>query len=287
MNAFLCDTKYIEDSKISKTMSLSKCETILHCTMDQALLSFFCNDMLLNSEPNCARFKTIDYIPYEDLVKIYKEKDNADQISKYKRDLCISELDFALPFPFNPRTSNRSDSTLYDPKTKTFILVGKNFLKVGEEEFCTPLNATICKKRNTEPKSMKAYRFFMFNFRIYQEIDEKKILYKDIALVDFGGWASSKAMTKLIIEDRKNKYKDSIVKMAKIIPEDKKVSDCIEELTRKVDGKIVDGFGNLLVNSFLNEKEEKIIKERKEESIKTEEIMEITQELETIQNKEI
>jgi hypothetical protein len=255
MNAFLSDSKYIEDSNISRTITVTKCETILHCTMDQALLSYFSNDMLLNSEPNCARFRTSNYIEYEDLVKIYKEKDNSEQISKYKRDLCISSLDFALPFPFNPRTSNRSDSTHYDPSTKTFFMVGKNFLQEGEDEFCVPLNVEMCKKRNTEPITMKAYRFFLFNGRMYQQIDEKNILFKDIAMLDFGGWASSKPMTKFLIEDRKNKYKDSIVKMAKLIPDDKKISDYKVNLTRKVDGKVVDGFGTLLSNQFSMERE--------------------------------
>jgi hypothetical protein len=261
MNAFLSDTKYIEDSNISKTITVTKCETILHCTMDQALLSYFSNEMLLNSEPNCARFRTTDYFTYKDLVNIYKEKDNAEQMLKYKRDLCISSLDFVLPFPFHPRTSTRSDSTHYDPETKTFSSVGKNFLEGEEEEFCTPLNVEMCKKRNTEPVSTKAFRFFLFSGRMYQQIDEKKILFKDIAMLDFGGWASSKPMTKFLIEDRKNKYKDSIVKMAKLIPEDKKISDFREKLTRKIDGKVVDGFGTLLSNQFPIEKKEEFIEE--------------------------
>jgi hypothetical protein len=255
MNAFLSDSKYIEDSNISNSITVTKCETILHCTMDQALLSYFSNDMLLNSEPNCARFRTSNYIEYEDLVKIYKEKDNAEQISKYKRDLCISSLDFALPFPFNPRTSNRSDSMHYDPATKTFLMVGKNFLQEGEDDFCVPLHVEMCKKRNTEPRSTKAYRFFLFSGRMYQQIDEKNILVKDIAMLDFGGWASSKPVTTYLIQDRKNKYKKNIVKMAKLIPEEKKISDCTEQLTRKIDGKVVDGYGNLLSNQFSMEKE--------------------------------
>jgi hypothetical protein len=248
MNAFLSKTKYIEDPNISKTITLTKCETILNCTMDQALLGYFSNEMLLNSEPNCARFKTKNYIEYMDLVNIFKENKNSSQITKYKRDLCFSELDFVLPFPFNPRSSNRSDSCHYDPKTKSFFLVGKNYLKEGEGEFCQPITANVCKKRNTEPKSMKAYRFFMFSGMLYQQIDEKKILCKDIAMIDFGGWASSKPMIKFIIQDRKEKYKENILKMIKLIPEDKKISDYREHLTRKVDGKVVDGFGTLLAN---------------------------------------
>jgi hypothetical protein len=260
MNAFISNTKYIEDSNISKTITVTKCETILHCTMDQALLSFFSNDMLLNSEPNCARFRTTNYIEYEDLVNIYKENKNSSQISKYKRDLCLSALDFSLPFPFNPRSSNRADSCHYDAKTKSFFLVGKNYLQEGEDEFCTPINIEMCKKRNTEPKSTKAYRFFMYSGRMYQQIDEKRILCKDIGMIDFGGWTSSKPVTKLLIEDRKNKYKESIIKAAMLIPEDKKISDYREHLRRKVDGKVVDGFGMLLANFDFDEKiEEKEI----------------------------
>jgi hypothetical protein len=258
MNAFISNTKYIEDSNISKTITVTKCETILHCTMDQALLSYYSNEMLMNSEPNCARFRTTNYIEYEDLVNIYKENKKSSQISKYKRDLCFSALDFSLPFPFNPRSSNRTDSCYYDAKTKSFFMVGKNYLQEGEDEFCTPINIELCKKRNSEPKPMKAYRFFMYTARMYQQIDEKKILFKDVGMLDFGGWASSKPLTKFIIEDRKNKYKESIIKMAKLIPEDKKISDYVEKLTKKVDGKVVDGFAYLLANTYYEE--EKIVK---------------------------
>jgi hypothetical protein len=263
MNAFVSDTKYITDSNIAKTITVTKCETILHCTLDQALLSFFSNDMLLNSEPNCARFRTMDYIQHEDLLKIYQEQNKSSEISKYKRDLCISSLDFALPFPFNPRYSSRSDSCHYDPETKTFIVVGKNFLQEGEGEFCTPIKVEMCKKRNTEPKLMRAYRFFMFSATMYQQIDEKKILFKDIAMVDFGGWGSSKLVSTMLIQDRKDKFKDSIVKMFKLIPEDKKVADYREHLTRKVDGKVVDGFGTLLANFDFEENQNKMgVKEK-------------------------
>jgi hypothetical protein len=260
MNAFISDTKYIEDDNISKYITVTKCETILNCTMDQALLSYFSNDMLLHAEPYCAKFQTTSYIAHDDLVKVYKEKNNLDQISKYKRDLCVTSMDICLPFPFHPRTTNRSDSTHYDAKTKTFYMIGKNYLKEEEEEFCTPLNAKVCKKRNTEPTLTKAYRFFLFSGRMYQQIDEKKILFKDLDMLDFGGWASSKFISKRLIEDRKNKFKDSIVKMTKLIPDDKKISDYVETLTRKVDGIIVDGFGTLLSNQFsMDESKEEIV----------------------------
>jgi hypothetical protein len=269
MNAFTTNTKFISDSKISKTITVTKCETILNCTLDQALLSFFSNEMLMISEPNCARFRTLDYIPHEDLVKLYKEQNKSEEISKYKRDLCFSALDFVLPFPFHPRYSSRSDSCIYDPKTKSFMLVGKNFLEEGEGEFCTPIQVEMCKKRNTEPKKTKAYRFFMFSGTMYQQIDEKRVLFKDIAMVDFGGWGSSKLMSTLIIKDRCDKFKDSIVQMIKLIPEEKKIADYREQLTRKVDGKVVDGFGTLLANHDFEEKvpEEKVVEKDPEEIV--------------------
>jgi hypothetical protein len=42
--------------------------------------------------------------------------------------------------------------------------------------------------------------------------------------------------------------------MAKLIPDDKKISDYKVNLTRKVDGKVVDGFGTLLSNQFSMER---------------------------------
>jgi hypothetical protein len=245
VNCFITDSKYI--SNVSKTITIAKFETILPCTFDQALLSYFSNEMILNTDPNCARFLTTDFVEYEDLKKIYKNQDREDQIQKYKRDLHVSSLDFALPFPFHPRHATRADSCHYDPTTKTFIRVGKNFIEDGEE-FGKQIKVEMCKKRNTEPKEMKAYSFFLFSATMYQQIDEKQILYKDIAMIDFGGWGSSSTMSKAIVADRKNKFKESILKMAKEFPENVKISDLREKLTKKVDGKVIDGFGTLLCN---------------------------------------
>jgi hypothetical protein len=254
MNTFITNTKYIDDEKISKTITVAKCETILNCSLDAALLGYFSNEMV-KKDPNCARFQTMDFIEHEELVKIYKEQKRTDQISKYKRDLLISILDFALPFPLGPRHANRSDSCHYDPKTKTFIRVGKNFLREGDGNFCEQILVDMCKKRNSEPKPMKGYRFFLFSGTIYQQIDENKVLYKDIGFLDFGGWGSSKLMSHAILKDRKNKFKDSIISSIKEFPENAKISDYKDQYTKKVDGKVVDGFGMLLSNiDFSGEK---------------------------------
>eukprot|EP01080_Neovahlkampfia_damariscottae_P005851 gene5851-9674_t len=247
VNAFISDTNYLPEAKISTTVNVVKFETVLNCTFDQALLSYFSNEMMMKSDPNCGRIRNMDYFEYDDLVKLYKEQNKEDEIKQYKRDLSICALDFALPYPFDPRFANRADSAHYDPETKTFLRVGKNYYEDGQ--FGKPITVEMVKKRGTKPKVMKAYTFFMFSATMYQKIDEKKVLYKNIVLMDFGGWGSSKMMISKIIKSRKEKFKGTIIKMAQEFPDDIKIADHAEKLCRKEDGKVTDGFGKLLGNT--------------------------------------
>eukprot|EP01080_Neovahlkampfia_damariscottae_P011535 gene11535-4788_t len=249
VNAFTSETNYLPEVRISNTVvNAVKFETILPCTFDQALLSYFSNEMLMKSDPNCRRIRNIDYFDYEELKKMYKEQNKEDQITKYKRDLNVCGLDFGLPFPLNPRYANRADSCHYDPETKTFIRVGKNFYKDGE--FGKSVKVEMAQKRGSEKTSvMKAYTFFLFSGTIFQKLDEKRILYKDLILMDLGGWASSQMMISQIVKERKDKFKGSILKMvSQYVPESMKFADCSEKLNKEVNGKPVDGFGKLIGN---------------------------------------
>eukprot|EP01080_Neovahlkampfia_damariscottae_P011257 gene11257-4076_t len=249
VNAFTSETNYLPEVRISNTIvNAVKFETILPCTFDQSLLSYFSNEMLMKSDPNCRRIRNVDYFEYDKLMKIYKEQQKENQIEKYKRDLNVCALEFALPFPFNPRFANRADSCHYDPETKTFMRLGKNFYQDGE--FGKPVKVEMACKRGSEQSTMmKAYTFFLFSCAFFQKIDEKKVLYKDIVLMDLGGWGSSKMMISKIIKDRKDKFKGSILKIInEHVPETMKFADVSEKLNKEIDGKPADGFAKLLGN---------------------------------------
>eukprot|EP01080_Neovahlkampfia_damariscottae_P011272 gene11272-4085_t len=246
VNAFISNTNYLPEAKISNHVHVIKIETIVDCTFDQTLLSYFSNEMMMKQDPNCGRIQNLDYYEYDDLVKLYNKNKKGEEIRKYKRDLNVCALDFSMPFPFDPRFSKRADSCTYDADTQTFMLVGKNFSEDGE--FCKPVYVDMVKKQGGKPKSMKAYKFFMFSSTIYQKIDERKILYKDISFVDFGGWGSSKIMVSAVVKDRKDKLKSTMAMWAHKVPENDKIQDYVQQLTRKEDGKVADGFGMLLGN---------------------------------------
>jgi hypothetical protein len=54
-------------------------------------------------DPNLLRHQFLEYIPFEKIEEIYKEKDQLSKLSNLKLDQFISSADIYFNFPLNPR----------------------------------------------------------------------------------------------------------------------------------------------------------------------------------------
>ena len=263
-NAYTSTKNFLPELTIVKNHMISKVECILPCTFDQALLSYFDNNQLYKSDPNCGKFETTEYHKYEDLLEISKKQQNEEELQKYKRDCAVNRIEMKMPFPFNPRVANYAVTGYYDPKNMRFMRVGKNFLREGN--WCCQSSQEVTLKRDQQPKMKKVYNFLIFSGAMHTKLDNHKVLYQEINIIDLAGWASSKLMFNLIIQDRKNKIRNQMMKMVSEFPEDVKITNLKEKLTSLIDGK-PNGLGTLLSRTIeINSSEE----ENKEENVKSE-----------------
>ena len=269
-NAYVSTKNFLPDLTIVKDTKVSKFESFFPCTFDQALLSYFDNEQLYKSEPNCGKYETTNYYTYKDLLEIYEKNGNLEENQKYKRETSVSHLELKLPAPFNPRVADYGMTVYFDAKKERILRIGKSFQKSGES-WCQPKIQEITLKRGEKPKKKKCYSFFLFSAGLYTKLDENRVYYQEVNINDLAGWASSKAMFKAVTKDRKDKFRSQMLKLALEFPSDVKIENQKESLYSLVDGKM-NGLGNLLYNTMeLNKIENKNeIDGEKNETIKEE-----------------
>ena len=266
----LPDLKHIKDAKISKF------ESFIPCTFDQALLSYFDNEQVYKSDPNCGKFETVDYYTHEQLLEVYKKNGVSEENQRYKRESSVNRLELKLPPPFNPRVADFGLTSFYDKKNERFMKIGKNFMKEGT--WCAPDVQEVTLKRGGKAKKKKCYSFFLFSAGMYTKLDENRVLYQEVNLNNLAGWVSSKAMFKAVTNDRKKKFRNQLLKLAMEFPVELKIENQKERLHALVDGKM-NGLGNLLYNTMELHKDEN---ETKQETNK----VEIDVEMKEEENKE-
>eukprot|EP01080_Neovahlkampfia_damariscottae_P004520 gene4520-7898_t len=266
-NAYISKTNFFPDVSIVKKLKLSKFESFLPCTFDQALLSYFDNDQLYKADPNCGKYETVQYFSYEELLEHHKNTKTSGDIQKYKRDTAISRIELKLPFPLDPRVANYAMTCYYDPVEEVFMRIGKTFLKEGKWDGSTKVEE-VTLKRGAKPTKKKVHTLFLFSAGLYKKLDNKRVFYQEINFNNFSGWASSNAMSRVIIKERKDKFRNQMLDLAKDIPENAKIMSLKDELFRLIDGKM-NGLGNILYNTIQLNKPE--IKDEKRSSTFTEE----------------
>eukprot|EP01080_Neovahlkampfia_damariscottae_P004523 gene4523-7901_t len=265
MNAYVSQTNYLPDVSFSKKLKISKFECVLPCTFDQALLSYFDNEQLFKSDPNCKKYETINYYNYEELLQIHKHNNDEDEIKKYKREATVSTMVMKLPYPLNKRVANYAMTCYYDPKTEEFMRIGKTFLKDGK--FGSKDTKDVYSTKGSDSKE-KAYSLFLFSAGLYKKIDKNRVFYQEVNAMDLAGWFSSAIVFKGITMDRKDKFRDQMLNLALEFPKDTKISDHKERLFRLIDGR-PNGLGMLLINTIelgkgtieekLHDKKEKLV----------------------------
>eukprot|EP01080_Neovahlkampfia_damariscottae_P007396 gene7396-11718_t len=271
MNAYFGTANFLPYVKLLKTMTTVKLECILPCTFDQALISFFDNEQIYKSDPNCGKYETEEYYTYEHLLDIFKKNGQESDISKYKRDLSVNSMTIKLPFPFNSRVANYSLSGYYDEKNQIFMRIGKSFLP-DTSQFGKKGVEDIPPTRGAKPKKTKVYSIFILSAALYKKIDDR-VFFQEITIMDFAGWANSDLMYRTIAKDRKDKFRGQMLELARAYPDDAKILDYKDVLLKPVDGK-TNGLGKILINTIemnsesSKKKDETKLEEKKEKKDK-------------------
>jgi hypothetical protein len=135
-------------------------------------------------DPNLLRHQFLEYIPFEKIEEIYKEKDQLSKLSKLKLDQFISSADLYFNFPLNPRYFLTGSVVFYDQEDKTIYFIEKPFLKEGMEFSKTSMIEILMPKEKT-PRKVKTYPLFDWLFTSYKYIDENKTLFTQVKKLTF------------------------------------------------------------------------------------------------------
>jgi hypothetical protein len=95
-------------------------------------------------------------------------------------------------------------------------------------------------------KKMKVYPLFSYGITKYQKIDEKKVLFTQMIVFDMGGWTNNEFILKMLVKERGSKLKETIMNLAKELPEDARIEDYKTTLCGEENGIPKDGCGKLL-----------------------------------------
>jgi hypothetical protein len=103
-------------------------------------------------------------------------------------------------------------------------------------------------------KKKKVYPIFSFVFTRYQKIDDKKVLFSQVMVNDFGGWTTDPSLFKVVGKKRGANFRSSLLELVEKYPENAKIEDYKESLCQEENGKFIDGYGKLLYDLKIEEK---------------------------------
>jgi hypothetical protein len=261
MNAFYSNLNYLPKVNVSKNVKTIKFECILPIELQRICMAYSTSEGHNKSDPNSTYIKCTDYYDYEALKKVFKEKGFKDEIGE-PRELSVNISHLVFPYPFNPRVFHHSGSMKYFPEAEKVMVLVKPFIPEGQK-FLQSYMEDIHLQDGKPTKNVKAYPLFSYGFSKYQQIDEKKVLFTQVLIMDMGGWTNNEILLKILIKDRASKFKETMLRLAEELPENAQIEDFKEKLCRKEDGKVVDGFGSLLYQLKIGERNKEVKRRKK------------------------
>jgi hypothetical protein len=225
---------------------------ILPFSLEKALLGYVTNEGLFSSDPSITRLRTLDFKSSDQVKREFKSQSSEDS-----KSISINVADIAMPPPFNPRIFHFSSAMNYDIATNSFIFIAKPFS--NEHPFGTSLKLDICNKKDGTPINQKVYTYFNLIFTYYKVIDEGKVLFSQVHLLNLGGWSQNKSLLIYAGKERGKGFKSTLTLLSKNISDDVKILDLKDKLCLEENGIPVDGLGKLLFEAFeLAEKNKKV-----------------------------
>ena len=79
-------------------------------------------------------------------------------------------------------------------------------------------------------------------------------IFGQVLLTDLGGWTGNDYLFKTLMKQRGNQFMSTIKNLMKEFPEDTKISDYEDLLCKEENGKVIDGFGKLIFELKIDEK---------------------------------
>ena len=253
VNGYYSKYNYLPSVSFAKKIKCMKNECVISIQFQRLIMSYSTMKSLPKADPNTSNVECLEFLNYIELKKKFKENGWEDKL-KSEREQVSSVFDISLPFPFDPRKSFNTQSYKYNSKEKSLIIIAKPSLSKEFEYF--KLTEMKFKDKNGKIKNRKVYPMFTFMLLKYQQIDEEKVLFSLVTLMDLGGWGSSESMFKFIVKERTKKFRSSLQKLVNEFPKDAKFKDFEDQLIEMKDGKYVDGFGKLMIDLKIDEKNE-------------------------------
>jgi hypothetical protein len=247
VNIFYTKQNYLPNLSYGKNVRGLKYECVVPCAFQQSLLGYLTNESFINSDPNTNKVETIEYIDYEKL----KKKLNVDEL-KYKRTHGINIIDIVLPFPFNARVAVNGFSAHYDPETKSLVSIWKPFL-MHDLQFGKASMMDIVTTKGGVPKRVKTYPLFDWMFSKFQKLDDDKVLFSQVHIMDLGGWLSTDKFLRETALTRGFGFRDTLTKLAFDIPYEATIESYKDVLCKYNKSIPQDGLGILLYDLKIDE----------------------------------
>jgi hypothetical protein len=257
MNTFYTPLNYLPQMTIALKCKAVKYECVLPVSLERLLLTYSSLKTVRESDPNITFVDTLDHYDYEALVSKFNENKWENEIGKFDRTLGVHLSHIVLPKPFNPRIFHHSRSMIYDAENEIISSVIKPYI-YKDLVYSKPIKTKIHLQKDAPLKQKKVYPVFSFVFTRYQKIDEKKVLFSQVMVNDFGGWTTDPSIFKVVGKKRGANFRSSLLELVQKYPEDAKIEDYKESLCQEEDGKFIDGYGKLLYDLKIEEKRKNI-----------------------------
>jgi hypothetical protein len=245
-NAFLTFFNFLPEVNDAKTSFTVKYEFLVETNFHRLAMAYHSNYCKLETDLDFKYYETLEFFQFEKLKEIF-EKNNWQDLGNSPRDLTVNILHFTLPFPMSPRIYHHSASAKYNPEDESIIVILKPYVK-DNLQFSKLVTTNVCLERGGSFKNTKAIPLFNYCFFKYKKINENKVLFTQVLIADFGGWASTdESMTRKLLERRGIKLKETISNMIQLFPKYKNVEE-VKDLMCNEDkrGNVKDGLGKII-----------------------------------------
>eukprot|EP01080_Neovahlkampfia_damariscottae_P003986 gene3986-7242_t len=254
VNAYFSTENYLPE--VTHNTTASKYECTLPVSFDKAVLSFMCDESIM-SDPNSVGMDCLGYKSYEELDEYFKKNGPKYQMENCQRTNLISNLEAYFGFPFNARIIRHAFSAHYEPETKSLYCIFKpyneDFSKFGTFE-----KIKVSQKGTAKKKATKAMYMFDYTMRKFQKIDENKTLFQEVTLGNIGGWGTNDSFVKMVLKNRANGLRKSVLDTCSKFPDNVKISDFKEKFNKmNEDGKPMDMYGKVLVDLDIEKMDER------------------------------
>eukprot|EP01080_Neovahlkampfia_damariscottae_P003233 gene3233-5677_t len=239
MNIFFSDINVLQTTETLSNLNFFKYDIVLPFSFEQVICSITTTKDILEYSPTIKSFKSIEDRSYFDVLDKYP---NAEEEILKNKSMLLAHFELKLSFPL---TTTRISPLVYST----------NYTKTTREEFEVISKPCIhndilpekgdfiwSKKREVklEDETTKScYYIFNFAYFLYTKLDDKRTMYTQIHIGDFGGWTHESKMAKIALKRRGTDLRKNLIEHIKKKQPNLKVKDYRFELEKDPVGRMV------------------------------------------------